>query len=319
MDKVLARLRRKLTLRLATTVALGLALAITAAPSSAGAAVLYDQTTGTPGASVPVGNQGGVIGFAADDFTVPAGATWRIDSFDLLGSLSGSGTSFGDFRSSVDADANGVPGVSGFNFDADYWRFGALPAGNVLTVALRHAVLGAGTYWLEAGTQDNDPTWSWTSQSPRHGNEGVWENLAPAPCSHAFMPLSACGQPGPDLRFRVNGEPISPTFTLGKQTRYHKNGGVTIAVSFPLRGRVAVEDAGRADLMKGFDAHLFGKEPLDVGLRVTPTKRVKRQLKSHKVKRVKAKVKITYEPEMVNPPPADQLTQTVKVVIKPPG
>jgi hypothetical protein len=307
-----ATLRRKMTIRCASAFAIGLLAAVAVTPASARAAVLYDQTTGTPGGPVTVGTQDGVDGVPADDFTVPPGATWQLSSFDLLGALSGSGTTFGNFGVFVTGDANGLPGGPRSG------QSGPLAAGNDLSIPMPSTVLGAGTYWVTADTLSADPTWKWTSQSPQHGSGGLWQNAASGPPCPAFMPLSACGQPGPDLMFRVNGQPISVNFALGKKTRL-PNGGVNIALSFPLRGRYGFDDAGKGDLVKGKSHGLFGKGPFAGSVHVNPTVAVKTELKSRKVKSVRAKVKFTYAPDMLNPPPADQLTQVIKLVFKLPS
>jgi hypothetical protein len=268
------------------------AFAVVAGPmaGSAAADVLVDQTTGTPGGFVPseqfAGLSMGECGFsgeqtcmAADDFTVPPGLPWQLQGIDVLGQ--GSAPSV---LSKIYSDAGGLPGSP-----LDVPGFGQAQPGAGERHLQAFGVLQPGRYWLAVA--GSGPTWSWGTQAPQSGYEGAWQSAGCA--GGAWQHLSACGQPGPDLRFRITGQPVSADFELGKPKRKH-NGGFLIVGTFPGVGKITLDRAGGRgkNPIKPVEKNVAKTHEVQKRLPIDPAAATKKKLK--KGEKVKVKVKITY-------------------------
>ncbi len=250
------------------------------AASTATAAVLYDQTGGAPADSVLSLSSGnfptspedeskpcGVAGtscYGLDDFTVPQGSAWYVKSVHVDGqggtgdvmswqAIEGAnppkpsegGLSPFDSPPPPIALASGSTGtpVSGSN-DFDVPVSSAEPSAGM--------AIPPGHYWLSAyggiplGVKGGQPsTWKWQTQSGSDGSPAQWSS-EDCGSQHEYKPLSACGQPGEEMRFRIEGELLDSSFsklTVGKARRT-PDGGVNIPVElngFPERPGVVVK------------------------------------------------------------------------------
>ena len=97
--------------RVALITAIAIA-ALAAGPASAGAEVLFDHVDATPPQSTlsqEFPSSAGLDSLAADDFTVPAGETWALESAQIPGTAIGPVTT-NQWNVTVFADAGGLPG-----------------------------------------------------------------------------------------------------------------------------------------------------------------------------------------------------------------
>ncbi|MFL5908538.1 MAG: choice-of-anchor R domain-containing protein [Solirubrobacterales bacterium] len=266
------------------------------AAAPARAAVLYDQTTGTPGALLSFGPYE-----AADDFVVPPGPAWIAQSVDL----NGQGVA-GHIYTEIWSDAGGQPGTTIYAND------------NTITTpdnfnAKMLGFLKPGRYWLAVNWVVGNPmSWSWRTQSPQSGNEAVWAGFN-ATCTYSpgvnWRPLSACGLPGPDLQFRLNGTVASNQFQLDPPRR-SPNGGVSIRGTFPNSGDLEVR--GRGLKTKHYDVHCTGGNPCRQGMNLGPLPAVKKKLTAGK--KIRTTASITFAPSAgYGVPPS---TQTVRILLK---
>lgn len=320
---------------------------------SASAATLYDQTSGTPGGYVtsmegietePVCRAGMVppgcvLGneweppdaIAADDFTVPAGPPWYVTAVHVDG-RGGAGDAFswaivpvtgslpsGPFLSNAFVTD---PTTGSDDFD--------LPTSSQDPTA--GMGLPAGHYWLEVmtGTPSTigpGSVWEWQAQSPVTGLEGAWQHSPYVVADPNWKPvelaswrtLSAAGQPGPDLRFSIAGEVMDSSFgklTIGKQIR-RPAGGVVIAASISRYGKLALSRvAGKGKLELKLCCFAKDRETggYDLGIKVKPLGKTKRQLK--KGKRLRETIAVTYTIAATNGVEATPVTKLIHVLLK---
>jgi hypothetical protein len=194
------------------------------------AAVLYDQTslpaTGGTATESGINSQNYESGLdqdddsAADDFTVPAGQTWKVTDLEVLSHSLGNGmgpasfsTFLVTFYASSDADLPVTPGLDEV----------ATPSGVSLHLP-GPVTLGAGHYWVAvvanlSALGPGGGTWYWENRSVTSGSAAVWQNPGNAfstGCT-AYTRKSTCmpSQTGPDQLFRLVGS-IQPTLTVVK-------------------------------------------------------------------------------------------------------
>lgn len=184
--------------------------------SATGAAklsVLYDQSGGkiTGGIGVLSVDQPAVyVGYdtqAADDFTVPAGATWLLTQVEVFGY-----TQFVppvSHNITVYKSQNGLPGKVVADFPA---LVGVdTDGGGSYKISLPSKLkLGAGVYWLSVQA-NSDPaggtTWYWQYQATGWGQPAVWRNPGEgygAGCG-SYTPTVDCYGFAMDLRFVLRG------------------------------------------------------------------------------------------------------------------
>lgn len=142
---------------------------------------------------------------AADDFTVPTGATWKIDSIFVHGVYwNGTGPSDSAYVT-IYSNSGALPGTPIYSAKLN----GADPDGDgQFTIRLTTpAILSPGTYWLGVvARMDFSPygQWGWTNISTLQGNPAVWQNPGGGfefYCSTWGLITSCLGATGPDMAF----------------------------------------------------------------------------------------------------------------------
>jgi hypothetical protein len=189
-------------------------------PVNASAGVLYEQT-GSPNAGCTSSSDFGIpnkVAQGADDFTVPAGATWQLSSVDVFGggALTGSPTAAvflygaGSLPGSQFFSQSGIP-IAGFN-DFSIPITGAPP-------------LTAGTYWISV--QITDPVqWAWCAEQAQFGAAAAWRNPGDGFSKGCitYTPLTSCGNLGKSFLFRLNApDPVAPAPVTGATKKKCKN------------------------------------------------------------------------------------------------
>ena len=192
---------------------------IASAVAPAGSVVLYDQISLTPrGNGEPDQNFEAAYDIydseAADDFVVPSGLNWEIDSVNIIGSQSAAGTA-----ASVDItfykDNGGTPGaaVSG----CSYAGIATVDTGGSLSTTLpTTCVLSPGTYWMGHITNQDFATSGqhfFSNTDTVSGSEAHWLNPGDGfgtGCT-TFSPAgTVCGvgggAPAYDLLFSLGGQ-----------------------------------------------------------------------------------------------------------------
>jgi hypothetical protein len=210
------------------------ATALVAFPAAASAQVLLDQSTAGSGPPTPPLSSYDVSGDtasaqAADDFTVPAGKVWRIDSVVAIGAGAIMNPSTNLFIYPNSGSLPGAPAV--------FSQLGVAASGQTdLTVPVTGgAAIPAGMYWLSVQTAGS--SWFWTADSAEHGSPAAWRNpsgvVGPA-CTTQFKPFNDCaGVPGSkSLLFRINGTeadaptaPVTPPQPAQQCTKKKKHHG----------------------------------------------------------------------------------------------
>jgi hypothetical protein len=282
---------------------LTLACALLASPAAASGVVLYDQTAGTPGGLVaseqsivastndclrpfftPIDSQDCI---AADDFTVPPGPAWNVTGIKVDGQ-----GGVGDyFKFEFFRDAAGLPFSPSSAVLGSGERRG--PKSGSGDIAFRskkwsrgYAALPPGTYWLAVyadGLQNEESatSWYWQSQSPQVGREAAWLKMC-GETSEMWSYLSACGQTGPDLRFRLEGKRMTRRFSSFRLSNPQRkqNGGLTFFARFPGPGRLTVAGVVR----NGRTAIETRRRPIvedgRIPIQINPTPAVKQVLKA---------------------------------------
>ncbi|MEW5986508.1 MAG: hypothetical protein AB1791_07745 [Chloroflexota bacterium] len=181
-----------------------------AAPSD----VLYDQTD-NPGSN-SITSQEFEASFstfdnqAADDFVVPAGQTWTIDTVYVAGVYyNGTGpTPLVDVY--FYSDSSGLPGTEVAAF-ADWASFTDASGSLTIDLSSSPAVLGEGTYWVSvradmdfaAGGQ-----WGWTERTVQSNSPSAWRNPGNGFGTGCvdWAVRTSCGVGfDPDMIFRLEG------------------------------------------------------------------------------------------------------------------
>lgn len=292
-------MRSRSTAVLAAVLALAFpAVLLQASPGAQAAApvVLYDQTANaaTPSADPgapnfsPSNDFGGDTDRTADDFVVPAGATWAISEIGVAGAFEAPTT-----ESTVNvylyADAAGKPGNQIFSQLAVV----ATGAPNFVVPLTGAPALTAGTYWVTVQfIVDGGPFWSWGTSTVQRGNPAHWTGLeGPAECQAGWAVRTVCwAGTNPDQVFVLKGTDLTPSndVELGKPVRNKKTGTATLPVTVPGGGTLAL--AGRNVAPRQLVAAGAGK----LKLKVKATGPAKAKLKE--TGKVTVKVKVTFTP-----------------------
>ncbi len=144
----------------------------------------------------------------ADDFVVPAGQTWNVQSIDADGIyFNGPGPAF-DWNVFIYTNSAGLPGTQVFS--ALHQPVSVV--GTTFTVTLPSAaVLSAGTYWIEIQANMDFATqgeWGWTDRTVQSNSPAAWQNpgggfgICPT-WTNKLTCITTAG--GPDQVFRLNG------------------------------------------------------------------------------------------------------------------
>ena len=187
--------------------------------------VLYDQTgnTTTSGA-LAIYDLDGPAAWAvqaADDFVVPVGETWSVESIFAGGFYAVSVNPPQGVNVFIYADNGGLPG------DELYAYPELTPTADVagdLTLDLpTPATLTEGTYWVSVQPRMDffgDGRWFWLTESVQMNSEFAWRNPGNGygtGCTD-WGSGSDCGFTNPDLTFRILGERSGACLNLGEIT-----------------------------------------------------------------------------------------------------
>ena len=191
---------------------LGARLFVAPSPPRAPQTVLYDQydnpgqdaTVSATFTDFPTSNAD-----LADDFVVPAGQTWNVQSIDADGVyFPGSGPAI-DWNVFFYADNAGFPGARVYSATHQP----DVQNGSTFTINLpTPALLNPGTYWVEIqanmtyGTQGQ---WGWSNRTVTANNPAAWQNPGGGlgVCPSWSRRGATCGvdPDEPDQMFRLNG------------------------------------------------------------------------------------------------------------------
>jgi hypothetical protein len=156
----------------------------------------------------------------ADDFVVPGGETWNVESIDADGVYFNGFGPATDWNVFIYTDSGGLPGTQVYST----LNQPVTVNGTTFTVNLTPAaVLSAGTYWIEIqanmdfGTQGE---WGWTDRTVQSNNPAAWQNPGGGfgVCTTWGVRHTDCAiDPGvPDQVYRINGTTgggVTPTPT----------------------------------------------------------------------------------------------------------
>ena len=153
----------------------------------------------------------------ADDFVVPSGQTWNVQSINADGFyFNGTGPA-NSFNVFVYTNSAGFPGAQVYSTLNQTWT----QNGTTFTVNLSPAaVLTAGTYWIQVQanmTRNPNGEWGWTDRTVTSNNAAAWQNpgggfvLCPSWSRRAAT--CAIDASAPDQVWRINGTIGGPTPT----------------------------------------------------------------------------------------------------------
>ena len=143
----------------------------------------------------------------ADDFVVPSGQTWTVQSIDADGVYFNGGGPATSFNVIFYIDSGGVPGaiVGGALF---------LPftqSGSTFTVPLGGVILSTGHYWVEIQanmTFSVGGEWAWSNRTVQNNSPAQWQNPGGGfGVCPSWMPRTTCMDDAgaPDQMYRLNG------------------------------------------------------------------------------------------------------------------
>src|SRR6476646_825242 len=143
----------------------------------------------------------------ADDFVVPTGQTWNVQSIDADGVYLGPGPA-NSFNVFFYADNGGLPGTQVYS--AMNQSFSV--AGSTFSVSLPSvAVLAQGTYWVEIQANMTflpNGAWIWRDRTVQSNQGAAWQNPGGGFGTCPTWTLKTTCIPitgGPDQVFRLNG------------------------------------------------------------------------------------------------------------------
>jgi hypothetical protein len=201
---------------------LGAGLLVAPPPPKAPQTVLYDQYNNA-GANVTGSDTftdfPNFNADLADDFVVPAGQTWAVQSIDVDGAyFVGTGPAT-DWNVFFYVDNAGFPGAQVYNTTHQPVQNN----GHTFTINLpTPAMLNPGTYWVEIQanmTFDTQGEWGWTNRTVTSYNAAVWQNPGGGVglCRTWSRRGATCGidASAPDQVYRLNGTIVSVSAQLG--------------------------------------------------------------------------------------------------------
>jgi hypothetical protein len=191
-----------------------------ALPAMASGAVLYDQTS--------AGSGQGVFSIA-DDFTVPAGQSWTIQSVFADGINDLNALNIGAMTVHLYATAGSTPGAQLFAAQGVIPVQG--PADDYAVPTVGAPPLGPGTYWVSVQANVDYPSqiWDWSTRTVLSGSPAVIDTPVVAGCTRwtvrgSLVPLPCpTAQGGPDQLFRLDG--VSTPVTQHKKKCKKKKKG----------------------------------------------------------------------------------------------
>jgi hypothetical protein len=181
-------------------------------------AVLYDQTSNPSGFGfISQDFEAAFNAFdseAADDFVVPSGQSWTIDTVEVIGFYS----STVPVTSTVDVIfyTNSGTNLPDTSVSSALGVVPAVGANGFLTVTLPAAVmLSPGAYWMSfqanLNFNPNSSLWYWLMRTVQANNGFAWRNPGNgfATGCTTWTRATSCGATQPDLLFRLNGTSAS--------------------------------------------------------------------------------------------------------------
>jgi hypothetical protein len=156
---------------------------------------------------------------AADDFEVPAGETWTIQTVTVYGFFSNAGAVLNQVWVRFYTDVNGLPAPSFFNQSLVYVN----TAGSFNITLPQPQNLNSGRYWvsvqarMDYGTQGQ---WFWYERNVQYpnSNPSAWRNPGGGfgtPCTNWGSRVSNCGVGiSPDLIFALGGTRTTTGLTI---------------------------------------------------------------------------------------------------------
>ena len=181
--------------------------------------ILYDQYDNLSGTATLSATFTDFVDFGADladDFVVPAGQTWTVESIDADGLYFNGAGPATDWNVFLYTDAGGLPG----GIVASETNLPATQVGTTFTVNFAPSVaLTAGTYWIEIQANMTFATqgeWGWTDRTVQSNSPAAWQNpgggfLVCPSWTAKLVCVPTAG--GPDQVYRINGTTGSPTPT----------------------------------------------------------------------------------------------------------
>jgi hypothetical protein len=160
--------------------------------------------------------------FAADDFVVPAGQTWNVDTVEVDGEYTGSGPADSVNVLFYSNGAGNLPGT--VVASRDNLTYTAGPAPGDLIIPLGSSVeLGPGTWWMSVQANQNlvpAGQWFWRDRTLMSNAGAAWQNPGNGfgtGCT-AWSRRTTCVSPGntePDQVFRLIGTTCNPSVING--------------------------------------------------------------------------------------------------------
>src|SRR6266487_5720509 len=150
----------------------------------------------------------------ADDFVVPGGQTWNVQSIDADGVYFNGPGPAASFNVFFYANSGSLPGAQVFSATNQPFT----QSGSTFTVNLPSpAILTAGTYWVEIQanmTFNPNGEWGWTDRTVQSNNPAAWQNpgggfgMCPTwTVKTVCIPTAG----GPDQVYRLNGTTVGGT------------------------------------------------------------------------------------------------------------
>jgi len=222
----------------------------------------------------------------ADDFVVPAGQEWTVQSIDADGTYFGGVGPANSFNVFFYTNNAGIPGTQIYSATNRPWT----QVGSTFTVNLpTPAVLTPGTYWVEIQANMTDSCcgeWGWTDRTVQSNNGAAWQN--PGGGFAICMTWGRRGDPAgcnidpgvPDQVYRLNGIscPLPLTYaytvTTGSYLAGSTNAGVNCddcSVSIPFPFPVKIYDTTYTSAFAGSNGELgFGIDYSGFGITCMP-------------------------------------------------
>lgn len=276
-------------------------------PDTAGATVLVNQTD-SPGTAAPLSmdddNGDSLDTQAADDFSVPSGASWKISSVFVLGQASGLQSS--SVNVFLYDSAGSTPGTE------IYRELGIPPIGapNFALPLTNAPLLAPGTYWVSVQIADGHfppvmgtRRWGWTARTVQSGNHAVVRNPGGGFNGGACVDWTTSCFFGTDtdLLFFLDGiaapYPPSNKFKFGHLTRNEKKGTAKLTVIVPGPGRLTLTGRGLVRQRPALHARALGRTVSAAGkVRLLVRVQGKKKKKLNRIGKTKVKAKVTYTP-----------------------
>jgi hypothetical protein len=168
----------------------------------------YDNISGTATLSATFTDFATFNADLADDFVVPSGESWTVESIDADGIYFNGAGPADSWNVFIYTDAGGLPG----GLVASQMGLPATVVGSTFTVNFAPSVaLTGGTYWIEIQanmTFATEGEWGWTDRTVQSNSPAAWQNpaggfgLCPS-WTNKLVCVPTAG--GPDQVYRING------------------------------------------------------------------------------------------------------------------